>query len=65
METSRTSFKEWSVHEWGGAMWERLDEKYGTIRKQIDCIMSDFKSLPVCNDARSTLNMIFFLEHMK
>ena len=43
-------------------MWERLDSKYGTIRKQIDCIMSDFKSLPVCNDARSTLNMINLVE---
>ena len=43
-------------------MWEQLDAKYGTIRKQIDCIMSDFKNLPVCNDARSTLNMIHIVE---
>ena len=44
------------------AMWARLDAKYGTIRKQIDCIMSDFKSLPECNDSRTTLNMISVVE---
>ena len=44
------------------AMWARLDAKYGTIRKQIDCIMSDFKNLPECNDSRTTLNMISVVE---
>ena len=44
------------------AMWERLDAKYGTIRKQIDCIMSDFKNLNVCTDSSSTLNMIELVE---
>ena len=44
------------------AMWERLDSKYGTIRKQIDCIMSDFKNLPVCNDPIDTLKMINIVE---
>ena len=28
------------------AMWKRLDEKYGTIQKLIDCILSDLKNMP-------------------
>ena len=44
------------------AMWKRLDEKYGTIQKHIDCIMYDFKNLPVCSDSKSVLNMISIIE---
>ena len=44
------------------AMWERLDERYGTVQKQIDCILSEFKDLPVCNNASSTLQMISVVE---
>ena len=45
------------------AMWSRLDEKYGSLQKQIDHIMKDFKALPVCNDLSSTLSMISLVEH--
>ena len=44
------------------AMWKRLDSKYGTVQKQIDLIMCDFKNLPVCNDLPSTLHMIHLVE---
>ena len=44
------------------AMWKRLDEKYGTVQKQIDCIMYDFKHLPVCQDTATTLHMIDIVE---
>jgi hypothetical protein len=44
------------------AMWNRLDERYGTVRKQIDCILSAFKNLPPCIDTPSTLNMISIVE---
>ena len=45
------------------AMWTRLDEKYGSLQKQIDHIMKDFKALPVCNNLSSTLSMISMVEH--
>ena len=45
------------------AMWERLDEKYGSLQKQIDCVLNDFKNLPVCSDNDSTLNMIAIVEN--
>ena len=45
------------------AMWDRLSEKYGSIQKQIDYIMKDFKSLPACNNLQSTLNMISCVEN--
>ena len=44
------------------AMWERLDERYGSVRKQIDRILGDFKNLPPCNDVTSTLRMINIVE---
>ena len=44
------------------AMWERLDEKYGSIQKQIDCILNDFKNLPACENVASTMNMISVVE---
>ena len=44
-------------------MWKRLDEKYGSVQKQIDCILCEFKNLPACTDAVSTLNMISVVEH--
>ena len=44
------------------AMWKRLDSKYGTVQKQIDLIMSDFKNLPACKDLSSTLHMIHLVE---
>ena len=44
------------------AMWKRLDDKYGTVQKQIDCIMHDFKNMPTCVDNASTLHMIHLVE---
>ena len=44
------------------AIWKRLVSKYGTVQKQIDLIMCDFKDLPVCNDLTSTLRMIHLVE---
>ena len=44
------------------AMWKRLDEKYGAIHKQIDCIMNDIKNLPRCDDGINTLKMIETVE---
>ena len=44
------------------AMWKRLSEKYGTVQKQIDMIMYDFKNLPACVDLSSTLRMIHLVE---
>ena len=44
------------------AMWSRLDEKYGSVQKQIDYILRDFKKLPKCNDPTTTLNMIRVVE---
>ena len=43
-------------------MWKRLDDKYGTVQRQVDCIMYDFKNLPVCHDNASTLKMIHLVE---
>lgn len=43
-------------------MWERLDEKYGATHKLVDCILSDVKGLPACNDNASTLDMIRVIE---
>ena len=37
-------------------------QRYGTVQKQIDCILSDFKNLRKCNDVSSTLNMISIVE---
>ena len=51
-----------SIDHYLSAMWKRLDEKYGTIQKHIDCIMNDFKLLPVCSDSKSVLNMINVIE---
>ena len=45
------------------AMWDRLNEKYGSIQKQIDYIMKDFKKLPACNTLESTLRMISCVEN--
>ena len=44
------------------AMWKRLDDKYGTVQRQVDCIMYDFKHLPACHDEASTLKMIHLVE---
>ena len=44
------------------AKWKRLDEKYGTVQRQIDSIMYDFKHLPACIDMSSTLKMIHLVE---
>ena len=44
------------------AMWKRLSEKYGTVQRQIDMIMNDFKNLPACVDLNSTLCMIHLVE---
>ena len=44
-------------------MWMRLDKKYGALRKLIDSIIADIKSLPVCdNSPTNTLNMIRTIE---
>ena len=45
------------------AMWCRLDEKYGSLQKQVDHIMKDFKNLPACNSLSSTLKMVSLVEH--
>ena len=44
------------------AMWNRLDERYGTVQKQVDYILSEFKDLPACSDPSSTLQMISVVE---
>ena len=44
------------------AMWERLDAKYGTTKKLIDCILSDIKNMPNCENNQSTLEMIKLTE---
>jgi hypothetical protein len=43
-------------------MWSRLDEKYGAVHKLIDCILSDIKNLPSCDDSLSALEMIRLVE---
>lgn len=44
-------------------MWERLDNKYGNLRKIIDCILKDLKTLPI-NSAisRSSIELINVIE---
>ena len=46
------------------ALWERLDEKYGDKGHLIDAIMSDIKSLKLCNaeNGQNTLQMIKTVE---
>ena len=44
-------------------MWQRLDMKYGTVQKLIDCIMSDIKNLPKSNgDMGQVLKVIDLIE---
>ena len=45
------------------AMWSRLDEKYGSVQKHVDCILKDFKYLPKCSDFSSTVKMISLVEN--
>ena len=44
------------------AMWKRLDKKYGAVHKLIDCILSDIKNMPNCDNRASTLDMIRLVE---
>lgn len=44
------------------AVWARLDEKYGAVHKLVDCILSDIKNLPNCDNSASTLEMIHLVE---
>ena len=36
-------------------MWRRLDDKYGKRQKLVDCIISDIKRLPECNNTQEQL----------
>ena len=43
-------------------VWNHLDEKYGTVHKLIDSVLSDIRELPYCIDSSSSLEMIQLVE---